>query len=125
MSKARVVFPANVLIKRRDSELTKRQALALAFRRLTIRQQAAEEKERARSEAKSEARHLRTLARRERTNSLAADRVKACQRFLSLHAVEQLAAIAENPILAPALRVEAANEILRIGYGLGSDLPET
>ena len=97
--------------------LTKREGLALAFRRWTIRQEAAEEKARARSEAKSEARHKCAVARRENTNGLAVQRVKACQRYLSPHAVEQLAAIAKNSALGPAVRTEAANELLRIGFG--------
>ena len=114
MSKMCSAMPAKGRTKHGGPALTKREALALAFRRLTIRQGAAEEKARARSEAKSEARHERIVARRENTNELAVQRVKACQRYLSPHAVEQLAAIAKNNAHSADVRVKAAHAILRI-----------
>ena len=129
MSNARVVpstnDPAKGKPKRHGVELTRREALALAFRRSTIRERAAEAKAHAQSEAKSEARHKRALARRENTKGLAAERVKACQRYPSPHAVGQLAAIAGNAAVSPVVRIKAADSLLRIGFGSDPpDIPE-
>ena len=115
--------PTNRRTKHGGPALTKREGLALAFRRWTIRQEAAEEKARARSESKSEARHRCAVARRENTKALAAERVQACQRHQSPHAIEQLAAIAQRDFLAPAIRIEAANALLQIGFGQPSTSP--
>lgn len=110
-------MPAKDRPGRSGLTLTKREALALAFRRSSILQEATEEKALVRSEAKSEARHRRAIGRRENTKALAAERVKACQRNQSPHAVEQLAAIAGNAAMSPDVRVEAAVALLRIGFG--------
>ena len=120
MSKMRSAMLAKGRTKHGGPALTKREELALAFRRLIIRQGAAEEKARARLEAKSEARYKRGVSRRENTKALAAERVKACQRHPSPHAIGQLAAIAGNAAMSPDVRVGAAAALLLIGFGLPS-----
>ena len=116
MSKARAVSFANDPAKCRNPEPIRGQTWR-AFRRLDIRQRAAGAKVGARSEAKLEARHKRAVVGREKTKALAAERVKACQCYLSPHAVEQLAVIAGNAAVSPIIRVQAADALLRIGFG--------
>ena len=104
-------------------ELTKREALALGFRRWTIRQRAKEAEAQAASEAKSEARHKRALIQREKTNKLALRRIEACQKHPSPHAIGQLAAIAQNPVLQGKPRVAAAVALLHMAR-FTSEMPE-
>ena len=115
--------PAEVKTKRHGIELTKREGLALAFRRWTIRERAKEAKARAASEAKLEARDKRALARREKTSKLALRRVEACQKHPSPHAIGQLAAITQNPTLQGKPRVAAAVALLHMAR-FTSDLSE-
>lgn len=120
ISKMRSAMPTvhrSKSIVAKPTKAAKREALALAFRRWSIRHGVAEDKARAQSEARSEARHQRAVARRETTKALAAERVKACQRHLSPHAVGQLAAIAGKAAMSADIRVEAADALLRIGFG--------
>ena len=123
MSKRPTPPPAEGKPKRHGLELTKREGLALAFRRWSIREREKETEARAASEAKSEARHERALARREQTSKLALRRVKACQKHPSPHAIGQLAAIAQNLSLRGRPRVAAAVALLCMAR-FTSDLPK-
>ena len=61
--------------------LSKREALAMGYRRWLIRSRAAEAKELPKAAAKEEAKYQRRLKRREGTVALAMERIEACEKY--------------------------------------------
>jgi hypothetical protein len=99
--------------KSRKRVPTRGKLLAAVLRRAQIRRSRIEGLERTKREARTQVRHERAMARREKTATLARVRISACTSFPSRLAVQQLAAIASHSEMSSLQRVRAASLLLK------------